>query len=371
MNFFFTSEQLMLASSVQQCFERLPQHENGVAAPEERHVGDALRSMATEFGELGVFGILAPEDAGGLGMGFADAVLIAMEAAKARLPFPMIEQIVAAFYLPRIDPEAAGALIDGAAIATAAGAGELHAVVEGDGVRLTGTVLAPYARHARWLLVGARHPESGRNFAAMIDLEANPAPIDAAPEFDLTQPLDRVRLDHVVTATVPSDARAILALLASAEIVGLGQHVEARTIQFLKDRVQFGEPVGKFQALQHIAADNKLWLENARVAVEYAAAAFDQFRADRAAGKAGDHDAIERGVAIAKSYCSRAARVIARDATQLHGGMGFSWELGLHVPVKRLVRLSTMFGSAYDHNNHLLDLVPVPAPAYSFSRDDH
>lgn len=366
MNFFFTPEQLMLASSVEQCFERLPRHEQGRAAPEGGDIGEALRTMASEFGEMGLFGILTSEDLGGLGMGFVDAALIAKVAGKTRVPFPVIEQIVAASYLARIDPDATGALIEGEALATAAGSGDIRVTVEGGGVRLAGRVLAPYARHVRWLLVGARHPD-GHHFAAMIDLEAAPAVITPASAFDLTQPLDEVELDHFIATTVPSDAGAVLALLAAAEIVGIGEHVQERTVQMLKDRTQFGQPVGKFQAIKHICADNKLWLENARVAVEYAAAAFDQFRADRAAGRSGDHAAIDRGVAIAKSCSSRAARVLARDAIQLHGAMGFTMELGLQVPVNRLVRLSTMHGTPHHHNQRLLKAMPDPGPAYSLA----
>jgi alkylation response protein AidB-like acyl-CoA dehydrogenase len=358
LNFFFTSEQLMLATSVRQCFERLPKYSDGSIAGPNGDVGTALAALAKKFGELGILGILASEEAGGLAMGFTDAILVAIEAGRNYVPFPVIETIVAAYYLARLRPEAACDLIEGNVIGTAAVSGSIRAVRKGGTVSLEGDILAPYARHARWITVPAIGAD-GEKLVALLELPLESTAINPAPIFDLTSPLDNISIQCEIDQTMvsPGSLESILALLASADMLGAAEGVNQRTNQYLNDRVQFGQRIGMNQALKHIAADNHVYLENMRVAVEYAAAAYDHFRAERLTGQTSDHKLIDAALSVAKSYSSRAARMIARDSTQLHGGMGFTWELGLHIPVRRMVRLSTSFGTTDDHHEHLAELI--------------
>lgn len=363
MTFTYSAEQQMLATSVRQCFERLPPLQVVPETAGSSFDGEMLRTMAEEFGMMGLFGLLVPEEAGGLGMGFADAALIAREAGRAQVPYPVAEQIAAAFYLAKGLPDAAEDVIEGQTVASAAAAADIVVVASGSTLRLSGTVLVPHGRHARWLLIPCRDPVSGRSLAAVIDRGTSADTPLETDGFDLTQPLDRVHIDHEAAAFAPSDASGLLAMLIASEIVGVCEHLVQRTLQFVNDRTQFGSPIGKLQAVKHLLANCKLGLENSRVAADYAAVAFDAFRAQAAAGRSPDHALLDRAIAVAKSCSSRAARAIARDAVQMHGAMGFSWELGLHVPVRRLVRLSNAYGTAHAHQERLMELEVAAAAA--------
>ena len=138
-----------------------------------------------------------------------------------------------------------------------------------------------------------------------------------------------------------------LAILRCAELLGASEHCLALTVAYLKDRQQFGQPIGANQALKHIAADTYLSLENIRVAVEYAAAARDAADAalDDAASRAAATDAVE----VMLAYAPRAAREIAETAIHLHGGIGLTWEYGLNAYLRRIVRLGMGLGAVSSH----------------------
>jgi alkylation response protein AidB-like acyl-CoA dehydrogenase len=361
MNFEFTSEQNLLASSVRQCFERLPKSADRLSAGTAQAALPRLREMAQDFGALGILGVLASEEAGGLGMGFVDASLIALESGRECVAFPIIESIVTSYYLGRVYPDAASSIVNGEVLGTAASQGELLASREAGLVRLEGTVLAPYASHARWLTTAAL-ADDGTESVALIDLSTDGIEIEPVRSLDLTYLTDRVSIHCTAESKllVPGHLGSVLGLLACAEIVGASAHVLERTVTYLRDRLQFGVPIGKNQALKHIAADDHVCVENMRVAVEYAAWSFDYYRAERTAGKDADHSAVDRAYAVAKSYCSRAARKVVQDGVQLHGGMGFTWEQGLHFLSRRVLRLATSCGTAYDLNEVLAKIILEP-----------
>jgi alkylation response protein AidB-like acyl-CoA dehydrogenase len=133
-----------------------------------------------------------------------------------------------------------------------------------------------------------------------------------------------------------------------AEGVGLMEALNAATLDYLKTRQQFGQPIGRFQALQHRAVDMMIHAEQSK-SLAYLAAM-------RAAG--GDAQARRHAVAAAKAYVGRAARRVAEEAIQLHGGMGVTDELAASHYAKRLVMLDFMQGDA-DH--HLARFAALPA----------
>jgi alkylation response protein AidB-like acyl-CoA dehydrogenase len=110
----------------------------------------------------------------------------------------------------------------------------------------------------------------------------------------------------------------------------------------MKVRKQFGQEIGRFQALKHIAANDALYLENMRLAIEYAAWAQD----------AGSEDAAD-AMHIAKEYCSDQARTVAEDAVQCHGGIGFTWDYDLHLYLRRILRLGASLGTAAEHRERI------------------
>ncbi len=132
-------------------------------------------------------------------------------------------------------------------------------------------------------------------------------------------------------------AAGIVAL--GAEAVGILDVIKDSTLDYLRTRVQFGVPIGKFQALQHRMATVALDIEQARSAVINAAAALD-----------GDRLTRERAVSAAKVTLGRVGTLVAEESIQLHGGIGMTWELPLPHFAKRLIMIGHQLG---DEDHHL------------------
>ncbi len=137
------------------------------------------------------------------------------------------------------------------------------------------------------------------------------------------------------------DAAIHAGLLAlSAEALGAMEYVKEATLGYLRDRKQFGVPIGKFQALQHRMATVLLEIEQARSAVINAAAAFD----------GGDATARERALSAAKYTIGRTGALVAEESVQMHGGIGMTWEYAVSHYAKRLVMIDHQLG---DEDYHL------------------
>ncbi len=150
----------------------------------------------------------------------------------------------------------------------------------------------------------------------------------------------------------PNRWRELRIVLAAAELEGAAHTCLDLALEHMKTRRQFGQEIGKFQALKHIAASDALSIESMSLANAYAAWAVD----------AGADDAAE-AVAIAKSYASEAARTVAQNAVQCHGGIGFTWEYGLHFFLRRILRLAASLGTAHDHRENLFEMLTAARPA--------
>jgi alkylation response protein AidB-like acyl-CoA dehydrogenase len=138
--------------------------------------------------------------------------------------------------------------------------------------------------------------------------------------------------------------RAMVA--ATAELVGTTRWMLTTTLQYAKDRVQFDRPIGSFQAVKHRLADMSLALERASAAVYAAAMAHDAADSDRIAA-----------THAAKAAAGEAATLVAKDAVQLHGGIGFTWEHDLHLYVRRAYTAEAFLGSTAWHHDRLADLL--------------
>ncbi|MEX0590357.1 MAG: acyl-CoA dehydrogenase family protein [Xanthobacteraceae bacterium] len=267
-------------------------------------------------------------------------------------PFPVIETIAAASLLSRVRPDAVAEILSGAAIATCATGGEAQISATAKGrARLRGSLTVAFADSARWLAVPVRR--SDRNdpgpWATIVDLTGPGISISAAPELDLTYPMYRVELDYGVEAAdvIEHELQPMLAVLAAAELTGAAEHCLDATVKYLKERVQFGKVIGSNQALRHVVADDWVRVQGMHAASEYAAAAFDAAR--NTSGSRLPTEAFRHAAHVAKAYCSSAAREVAEHAIQLHGGIGFTWEFGLHVPLRRILRLGSSLGTSADH----------------------
>ena len=115
------------------------------------------------------------------------------------------------------------------------------------------------------------------------------------------------------------------------------------TVQYVTDRVQFGRPIGSFQAVKHKCADMRIWVQAITAATYYAAMAVEAPNTD-------DH---ARAVSVAKAYASHAINRIASKALQLHGGIGFTWEHDLHLYLRRARANSLLYGDSIHHREKL------------------
>jgi alkylation response protein AidB-like acyl-CoA dehydrogenase len=149
--------------------------------------------------------------------------------------------------------------------------------------------------------------------------------------------LDPAEFDRVL-------ARATVAL--AAEMVGTSRHLLAMTLQYAKDRHQFGVPIGSFQAIQHKLADMSVDVERAWSAVYYAAMTLDADDADR-----------HRAVHAAKAAAGEAARRCAKDGIQIHGGIGYTWEHDLHLFMRRAFASEALLGTTGWHHDRLADVL--------------
>jgi alkylation response protein AidB-like acyl-CoA dehydrogenase len=181
---------------------------------------------------------------------------------------------------------------------------------------------------------------------------------------DLTRPMSRVTLADVRVSRdavlgEPGRARDVfertldLARIAlAAEAVGVAEAALELTTAYVKDRVQFGRPVGSFQAVKHRLADMMVAVEAARSASWYAACVADELA-----------DELPEAASIAKAACSDAAFECAANAIQLHGGIGFTWEHDAHFYFKRARAISTLLGSPAWHRERLAQLIGLGAGA--------
>lgn len=165
------------------------------------------------------------------------------------------------------------------------------------------------------------------------------------PSMDPTRRFAEVTVSGVEARRLPGDAEAALAhaldvscAVLAAEQVGAAARALEITVEYTKSRVQFGRPIGSFQALKHRMADLYVLVESARSAAYAAGEALDACCADAA-----------QAVATAKVYCSEAFSTVAAEMIQLHGGIGITWEHDAHLYFKRAHSSSQLFGDPAHH----------------------
>jgi len=326
--------------------------------------------------ELGILGATLPESVGGMGGGPVEAMVIAEELGRALVTEPFIDTVlVSGGILQRAGGEAARAVLqrigDGSAVVALAAsetsdhweAMSTRALRDGDQWVLNGSkfvvMSAPIATH---LLIAARtEAEPGDRhgvslFLTEFDAAAPPTGMavhsyrttDDRRAADLM--FDGLRLP--AEALLEQDAWASLsrardegAAAVCAEAVGAMRRVLADTVDYCKQRQQFGTPIGSFQVLQHRMVDMYMQLEQAVSAAYLAVLNLDA-----------DPDSRARAVSAAKATVGRAARFIGQNAVQLHGGMGMTEELAIGHYFKRLTAVQYEFGSTDYHRTRYAQL---------------
>jgi alkylation response protein AidB-like acyl-CoA dehydrogenase len=269
-----------------------------------------------ELADAGVFALRVPESDGGVGLGMKEAVLVFEELGRALVPGPLVGSHLAA------------GLVEGAA----------------DGSRVVGATEAagdPLLVENRDALDALLVVRDDGVFAI------EPGALDGEPvarPLDPLTPLHRVtgelpRGDQVAGADVAARWRLEGAALVAALQLGIAEATTDLAVAYAKERQQFGKPIGSFQAVKHLCADMLVRTEVARAAVYAAGVTLD----DPDVGDPG------RAVHAAKVNAGEAAVRNGKACIQVHGGMGFTWEVDAHLYLKRAWLLDTVLGSVADH----------------------
>jgi alkylation response protein AidB-like acyl-CoA dehydrogenase len=283
------------------------------------------RALWSELAEMGVFSLRQPESAGGVGLGSADAVIVFAELGRCLAPGPLLWTHLAAHLVP------------------GAGAGE--AVVGGvEELRPGGLALVEHLEQLDALLV------LRRDGVYRIDPKTLPARSTGTP-LDPFTPISSVDALPVGERIADAKAAARMRLeggaLSAALLFGIAERTQELATDYAKKRQQFDRAIGSFQAIKHILADCYTRQEIARAAVYAAGATLD----DAAVGSA------ERAVATAKVIAADAAMKNARACIQVHGGMGYTWEVPAHYYLKRVWVLENVFGDGAEHAEQLAEII--------------
>jgi alkylation response protein AidB-like acyl-CoA dehydrogenase len=274
--------------------------------------------------EMGVFGLRAPESEGGVGLGLADAVLVFAELGRRLAPGPIVWTHLAAGLVPGA---ASGDAVVGGL--DAAGAlGEPWLVEHPD--RLD-ALLVLYADRVERVELGA------------LSLAPVATPLD--PLTPLAHAKALPAGERVGGADVAARLRLEGAALTAALSLGIAEMTQELASAYAKQREQFGRAIAGFQSIKHMLADMWVRQEMARAAVWAAGATLDQPEVGDAA----------RAVSSARIVAGDAAMKNARACIQIHGGMGYTWEMAPHYYLKRAWVLSTLFGTSEEHEERLAE----------------
>lgn len=369
MNFGFSEEQDMLRDATRKFLD------NECPTTFVRKMMEDDSAHATEMWKKiagqGWPAILIPEANGGVGGSFLDMVVILEEMGRSLLPGPFFATgllgtpaIIAGgsdeqknAILPAV---AAGEATLSLALAEKsgrydAGGVALAATAKGSDFSLSGEkFFVPDAHVADHIVVVARTgqgstPEDGIS-VFVVDAKAPGVTITQLKTVDMTR-----RQCHVVFQDVAVSGGQVLGAVGKgwpivqrtldqamaglcAEMVGTGQQALDMAVAYAKERVQFGKPIGSFQAVKHKCVDMMVQVENARSLTYYAAWTVDENVAE-----------ARQAVPMAKAYCSDMCKTVTSEAIQVHGGIGFTWEHDMHLFYRRGLASEAAFGSAPVH----------------------
>ncbi len=279
--------------------------------------------------EQGWCGLAVPEALGGVSLGWVEAAVVLEQVGAQVSPAPILSQMVALELLG--ESPWGPLLLDGTSIAAVAWRLEEPCV---------------YAPIAEVVVV----PEADRLVA--IDVRDHRPP--AEPAMDLTRQLGWLRSADLVGAPrldlggaeVVERYGQVAAVAYAAELLGLAQRALDLSVAYAGERVQFGRPIGSFQAVKHRCADMLVDVEGMRSSVYWAAWCVAERDPDAAVA-----------ASVAKCWCSDAGSRVMASALQVHGGIGFTWEHDLHLYLKRAHLDGLSFGDAAYHRARLAELL--------------
>ncbi|HEY3670663.1 MAG TPA: acyl-CoA dehydrogenase family protein [Acidimicrobiia bacterium] len=278
--------------------------------------GHLDRARWQELGETGVFSITLPEADGGLELGVSEAALVFEELGRALVPGPLVATFLAA---PWIDGAATGEAIVG---------------------RFEPGTPVSMLEHPADLDALYTLADDGVHRIDLAAVTTRPVerPVDALTPLAIVEG-DVAAGDLIADAAAAERARLVGIVLTSALQLGVALRATELATAYAKEREQFGKVIGSFQAVKHLCADMLVRAEVARAAVYAAAVALD--------GRS-DDDPV-RAAAAAKILAGDAAIANGKSGIQVHGGIGFTWEVDAQRFWKRAVVLDTHFGNSDEH----------------------
>jgi alkylation response protein AidB-like acyl-CoA dehydrogenase len=316
--------------------------------------------------QLGLQGLIVPEAYGGQGFGFVELGIVLEEMGRSLLCAPYFSTVVLAAHtlLLARDEEACSALLPGIAsgetVATLAltepngrwdeSGVEATAREDGAGWRVSGTKLYVLDGRTADVVIVAARTDAGVSLFHVAGDAAGLTRTSLAT-LDHTRKQARLEFDGVLATpigtegsgwSVLSEVLDLAAVALAAEQVGGAQRCLDMAVAYARDRVQFGRPIGSFQAIKHKCADVLLEVESARSAAGYAA-----WRACE------PDDELPAVASLAKSCCSDAFFHAASENIQIHGGIGFTWEHPAHLYFRRAKSSDLLFGDASHHREIL------------------
>ncbi|MFD3307265.1 acyl-CoA dehydrogenase family protein [Streptomyces sp. NPDC058694] len=336
---------------------------------EEGHDPALWQQMA---GQLGLHGLAVPQEYGGFGGGPVELGIVLEELGRILLPSPYFATVALAGqalvacgdhtaqarWLPAI---ADGSLTGTLALAEEGGSWRAEDVatsaVRGyGGWKVSGTKMFVVDGHSADLLLVVARADTGPGLFA-VDGDTAGVNRTRLETLDPTRRLARIDLDDAAALRVgpEGDATAYLRTVSdlavvalAAEQVGGAQICLDTAVEYAKVRVQFGRPIGSFQAVKHKCADMLLKVEAARSAAYHAMSV--------AGGGSGE---LPVSAALAAAYCAEAFTHAAKENIQIHGGIGYTWEHDAHLYLKRAKSSEQLFGSPATHRGRLADLVGI------------
>jgi alkylation response protein AidB-like acyl-CoA dehydrogenase len=365
MNFAFSEEQEELRRITRQFLEaKSPESEVRRLMETTEGYDPAVWSQMAN--ELGLQSLIIPEEYGGQGFSYVELTVVLEEMGRALLCAPYFSSVVLAAnaLIHSGDDTARKDLLPGIAsgetIATVAftepngrwdeSGIEATARRDGDGWRLDGTKMFVLDGHLADLVIVAARGDAGVSlFRVAGDAEGlTRTPLST---MDQTRKQAKLELAGVPATLVGAEGQGwevmgrvldLAAVALAAEQVGGAQLVLEMAVQYAKDRVQFGRPIGSFQAIKHKCADMLLEVESAKSAAYYASWCAAEL-----------NDELPEVACLAKAYCSEAYFHAAAENIQIHGGIGFTWEHPAHLYFKRAKSSELLFGDPTYHRELL------------------
>jgi alkylation response protein AidB-like acyl-CoA dehydrogenase len=371
MNFAFSEEQEELRRIVRQFLES-KSSEAEVRRLMETTEGYDPAVWSQMANELGLQSLVIPEEFGGQGFSYVELVVVLEEMGRRLLCAPYFSTVALAtnLLLHAGDDAAKKELLPGIAagdtIATVAFTEEsgrwdeagitMEAAASTDGFKLNGTKMFVLDGHTANVVLVAARTGAG---VSVFQVAGDAAGLTRTPlaTMDQTRKQAKLEFNDVGAKLIGTDGAGwaaiermldLAAVALAAEQVGGGQFVLEMAVQYAKDRVQFGRPIGSFQAIKHKCADMLLEVESAKSAAYYAGWCAAEL-----------NDELPSVASLAKAYCSEAYFHAAAENIQIHGGIGFTWEHPAHLYFKRAKSSELLFGDPTYHRELLAQRIGI------------